>query len=435
MNGNGNGSASGSPVVGTLSPMSTSQPETTSCPDCGARITTDPRFSAWCEACDWNVDPLAKDEQLGRLARWRRARSNRLATEVHERVLREGATTSPRLVVLAMLSAVPVHLLTVALVAADVWLAVSSSVPGYLRIGAAVILTGVLAEITPRWTRVPRGDRVLTPERAPASFAVLATVAEAAGTRPPDLLTVESNANASLGIVGVRRRRVIVIGMLLWNALSPEQKVAVLAHEFGHDVNRDHRRRWLLFTAVEALLRWARLLRPDRIRTGRYRGIVPLAESLVDLFLAGVYTVVLAFGLGLQRLMQRIGQMAEYRADLVALRVAGREAAVGALTRTMLGDVGGRAVLLAINRREPDVWAFQREVLAALPEREVLRAERASRRALQRVDDSHPPTHYRLDFLRAQPAAGPELRLAPDAIAAMDAELLAAIGQPVRAAR
>src|SRR5215469_11485527 len=26
------------------------------CPDCGATLAADPRFAAWCPACEWNAD-------------------------------------------------------------------------------------------------------------------------------------------------------------------------------------------------------------------------------------------------------------------------------------------------------------------------------------------------------------------------------------------
>ncbi|MFC4327528.1 hypothetical protein ACFPC0_06750 [Streptomyces andamanensis] len=33
------------------------------CPECGAQIPVDERFTVWCASCDWNVDPGERQKQ------------------------------------------------------------------------------------------------------------------------------------------------------------------------------------------------------------------------------------------------------------------------------------------------------------------------------------------------------------------------------------
>lgn len=116
-----------------------------------------------------------------------------------------------------------------------------------------------------------------------------------------------------------------------------------------------------------------------------------------------LYVVVVVAGVGLNRLAVRAGQMAEYRADLEAVRVGGKAAAALMLRTLLLDGRIGQALQTAVNRGDVDVWQAQRAAVADVAPRELDRAERVARRTLQRIDASHPPTHLRLDLLRAQP--------------------------------
>src|SRR3954447_12058719 len=99
----------------TVVAKETTQP----CPECGAGITADSRFTVWCAVCDWNIDPARPEERKGLLERTRRARARRhgekLLTEVTAGTeLRAGRDAST---LLAHAIALAVHALTLLLVA------------------------------------------------------------------------------------------------------------------------------------------------------------------------------------------------------------------------------------------------------------------------------------------------------------------------------
>src|SRR5215468_11155749 len=64
-----------------------------------------------------------------------------------------------------------------------------------------------------------------------------------------------------------------------------------------------------------------------------------------------------------------------------------------------------------------------RERVASLPDREWQRLARASQREGARLDASHPPTAYRIEFLKAHVVARPRLVAADDAMRTIDTEL------------
>lgn len=394
------------------------------CPDCGHRVTTDPRFSAWCEACDWNVDPRPASPPSTRIGRWMQARSDRAARATHEQVMAHGPTARPLHWWLATLSAVPVHAVTLIALIAGLRLAVSHQ-PLVFRIIGAPLLFGIVWEVFPRLGRMHQGPGLLTEADAPATYAVLRRVAAEVGARCPDVVAVEALDNASQARIGWRRRSLLVIGLPLWNTLDAPQKLALLGHELGHEVNHDSRRNLLVDTALRSLRRWALLLLPGPGRSIAWgNSLLMIAEWVTRPIQYLVFWIVWAAGSAVESLADRGGQRAEYRADLIAVRLAGREATASMLEQLDLSEHRMRSLTAAVNRQDRDIWATQRTELATLPRAEVIRASRAAELRLQRVDQTHPPTHWRIDLVRAQPSTRPAVSLEPDLLARMDAELL-----------
>src|SRR5436305_1493785 len=82
-------------------------------------------------------------------------------------------------------------------------------------------------------------------------------VARVTGSPTPDLLAVSPRFNASVSRAGWRGRRVLTIGLPLWSALGDDQRVAVLGHECGHEVNGDLRSTVLVGSAIASLHTWS----------------------------------------------------------------------------------------------------------------------------------------------------------------------------------
>lgn len=293
------------------------------------------------------------------------------------------------------------------------------------------MLIGLTFQLRPRFGRLSRRARIMSSSDAPATFALVEQVASVIGARPPQRIVVAGSYNAAYAVVGLRRRRVLMIGLPLWNCLSSNEKVALLAHEMGHDANNDVRRGWYLAAAVRALREWAVLLTPApyfRQRRGRYRqtssgqGMLML-EHLSELALAPVAALAWLLGAALDKAADRDGQTAEYRADRFSAQVAGRTAAASLVHHIMLGDRELNALAFAVTRGASDVWAAQRAAVNTLPAHESERCERLARRSMQRIDDSHPPSHCRLDFIRSLDDSTPLVDPAPAVMAAVDGEI------------
>ncbi|MEU4113818.1 M48 family metalloprotease [Kitasatospora sp. NPDC028055] len=387
------------------------------CPRCRAALTDDPRFLAWCPACDWNLAPGADTAPAP-------TRRERAAADRTDRLFQEQATggatpTARRDWLLASAAAGVIHLVTVGTFALALWLLIAGTVVQRC-IGAVVLVIAVA--LRPRLGRVPKDETVLDRAGAPALYGLADRVAAEVGARPVDVIQVTDEFNASYGLVGLRRRSVLRIGLQLWEVLDDRQRVALLGHEFGHHVNGDRRRSFWLYSAISALRAWYQMTRPghDGYVTGRDEVslLVRLGTALGRLVLRGVAWL-LHQGLVLfDRLTSRAGQQAEYHADTLAVRVAGGEAARGMLTallhcgsvatavhRVRAEERGRPRVVRSRNRRAEDapappapdqLWDRVREQLATVPATERERLLRLSARDRSAVDGSHPPTQLRI---------------------------------------
>ncbi|KDN85748.1 hypothetical protein KCH_24060 [Kitasatospora cheerisanensis KCTC 2395] len=303
------------------------------------------RFPTWCPNCEWNLippgpaaDPLTPRQQRRAdraerrdeaVRRDLRNRSEQVFTLVSEggSDLRDRATTA------AYALAGVVHLVSLTVLLLGLGLVTGLLLPGWPGRILGVIALAVAFQLRPRLGR-PARDGLLPRAAAPTLYELVDRVCEAAGAPKVDTIVVDGDWNASFAVLGLRRRRQLTIGLPLWTVLSPQQRVAVLAHEIGHCVNGDNRRGLWTGSALNALVAWYRLTLPDwtRSRSGSLGLIVMIADALANRVLWVLNRTVRALVLLMNRLWLRSGQAAEYRADLLAVRLTSVADTRGTLT-------------------------------------------------------------------------------------------------------
>ncbi|MER6672773.1 M48 family metalloprotease [Streptomyces sp. NPDC000983] len=352
------------------------------CPQCGAEVSPDERFAVWCAACDWNVDPARPEERHGWLERAQRAQARRHGERLFAEMTADGGPRARRDIaaLLARAVALAVHGLTLALAVAGVWSLLSGGVPGIV-LGLFLLLLA--------WALRP------CPNRLPDDAPVLRR-ADA-----PEL-------NASVTTYGLRGRRALLLGLPLWEILTPPQRIALLGHEIGHFGNGDTRHGLIVGTALRSLTSWRYYFSPTPEPT-----LVQMAVNLVTLVPG---TLVLGVLLLLDRLTLRAAQRAEYLADRVAVRAGSAEAAVGLMDRLLVVDSAAVTLRREANgsakgARRPAadaaeaLWHRLAADMASIPEHEYERRRRAGALRGHSVDATHPPTHLRrASLLTAAPA-------------------------------
>ncbi|MEU0674868.1 M48 family metalloprotease [Streptomyces sp. NPDC006172] len=229
-----------------------------------------------------------------------------------------------------------------------------------------LLMIGLAAQVRPRFGR-PRPDLpTLGRDDAPSLFALLDSIADAARARRIDIVQLSGDFAVRLSLTGVRRRSCLELGLPLWRTFTPQQRVAVIAHELGHFAAADIRRGTLVGTAFGALGGGAELTRSQALSeplfkvaaTSRRADEVTVASSLFTargnrnwiMWLPGLLVR------GTARLLARLTRSGslhvEFRADEVAARIASTRAMDSVLRDRRLADaVSAEVHRLAVTAR------------------------------------------------------------------------------------
>ncbi|MFE9923024.1 M48 family metallopeptidase [Streptomyces sp. NPDC005774] len=380
------------------------------CPQCGTEIRADIRFITWCAVCDWNVDPARPEEKQERLERVRRT----LARRHGEKLLAEvttGRRLSPRRDTPALFAyaiALGVHSVTLALVAVGIWCVVSGWGGAGMVLG--LFLLALAWPLRPRLPGLPEDGPLLHRAEAPELYALIDEVARVAGTRGVDMIAVDAEVNAAVTTYGVRGRRLLMLGLPLWEILTPQQRIALLGHELGHYSNGDTRHGLVVATAYRSLTTWRYYFTPIADPTP--------GEMVVNLAYVVPYSLLQGVLMLLDQLTLRATQRAEYLADSVAARAGSTKAAVGFMDRLLIADSTAVTLRIEANKtraarrgtrqiegRGDELWEYLAARMASVPEYEYERQRRVGVLRGHSVDSTHPPTHLRRECLLAAEVA------------------------------
>lgn len=291
-----------------------------------------------------------------------------------------------------------------------------------------LIVLGVLCLAT-AWRLRPEfpalSETVVPRPQLPALYALTDRIAAMLKTSPIEAIVVAPDYNAAMGRYGLRWRKVLYVGLPLFVALDPRERVAVLAHELAHSVNGDSNRGFFVGAAINSLLTWHYLLRPDSI-IPEEGGLTMLATIPYNLALLGLAQLMWLGVWLLSHLLWRDSQRAEYLADHFAAGVAGSEAAQTMLEKLYYAPLYERTVQhVSLNRTDETLFDELKRQVAGVSEqdRDAIKTRLLDEAA--RPDVTHPPTPYRIAFLASRPALEPSVDLSSAESEEIDRELRA----------
>lgn len=298
-----------------------------------------------------------------------------------------------------------VHGCSVGLAATGGWLIATMPNPVTVSLAGVALLTAV--ELRPRLGSLRKLRPVRYREDAPMLFSVLDQVAAAAGAPPIHAVVTDDSWSVSYRAVGWRRRRVMTLGLPLWDTLPGDQKIAVLGHELAHGANGDARHGFVVGTSIETLERLHAMLdrSPQRSSEQRTSPVGELAGQLAPLILTPLRVIVAAVLTAQDMLSLRTRQRAEYLADAIAAQVASPASAADALDTIVTGRATYQFVAErhAFDHQGASFWNHLRAEQMATMESDKERRRRTLAARRPRVSDTHPPAHLRIATLWALP--------------------------------
>ncbi len=395
------------------------QAATARCPNCNASLPDTGRFPVWCPACDWNVeaDTSAVEWNTTALEKLIERVRGRYAAKLYEdlvqrepHALRSRWTTGKAA---AYGIAAIINLLPLLLTVFGLWV-IYANWPSWVGIIWGGILLFAVWALLPGRSRMSKN--LLDRTSAPALYALVDEVALASGARKVHSLVVEANWGASFQQFGIRRRSIVSLGLPFWSILSPQERIALLSHEFAHGANRDSLTHGFVGRAIGTLTRFSTVLAPS------YEDIFSLLMSPLFALASGFFHWLAVL---IVELYWQLSQEAEFRADYVAARIGGSDATQSMLRKTPFASYIKPTldpISYAVDWRGQNFFPAFRTFLASRPPIEEERMRRAFDREEFATHTSHPPTRARLSFLDRH-ASPPSLNADAAAMALIDKEL------------
>jgi len=392
------------------------------CPNCGIEIPVPAGARAWCERCDWNVGGETPDLHESFFERQYARISQRYAKATLETLKATPVKNlRPRWTIRKVIAfglAGGVHLVTLALLVTGIVIVVIGF-PAFASIFWGAALCALVWLMRPKPGKIPSLD-LADQKDFPALHAFVNQVAKQLGGRPVSKIVVNESFNAAYGVIGWRRVPVLWIGLPLWLALRPQERLALIGHEIAHGVNGDGTRGFIVWSALSALDEWIGLMQ------GPFYQATTMTERVGGYFFYILSTPLAAVQALLAQLLWLDKQQAEYFADYLASTVSGSGAMVSALQQMGCAEHLDEVLLrnaYSTSQSGARILGLFRERVASLPDREWQRLARASQREGARLDASHPPTAHRIEFLKAHVVARPRMVATDDAMRTIDTEL------------
>ena len=407
------------------------------CPRCGAGIVHPVgSLHPWCPSCEWGLReydpamaPFRGTRLLSRFGFWRgRSIDARLLKELSSDPAQRPRTSLGHWWLLGM--SVIIVLLDIACLVAAMWVWVVSGWPRGVQLVVSLALLGLAVGLFPTPMRAPKTGRV-PPGQGARLRGLVAQVAAAVGTEPPDLIVIDLSVNAAVARYGWRQQTLLVIGAPLWAMLTPAGRLSVLAHELGHIVNKDPMRSVLTFPARSF---GARAVAATGGRNPWRRALAGADHAawsgvgVGGVLVHGTLAVLNTVGATIQLLVDSVAmpdsRRAEYLADLQARHVAGSEAFIAALERLLLSpgiwqDLWDRAPRLEVHELPAAIQTSARRQA-----KDVRTYRQASLRSTD-LWSSHPAEGDRLALVEALPVLPPSLHVPSDTWDAIDSEMSA----------
>ncbi len=387
---------------------------------------SDKRYIVWCDRCNWNLDGGAGSEKDSRaLSRQRRAREK--GARLFES-LQGSPVNRPTVTISAATSvafAVLVHVITFSVFVVGAWVTLTNFPHTFAwLVGLPLLLLSVL--LRPRLGGIRSGTVLMPADKAVTLYELVNGVAAQIKAKPIDVIALNADFNAAHGLLGLRRRRVLWIGLGLWNALNDRERVALIAHEMAHQVNGDLTYGLIVGTALRTLAEWHAVLHtplPHRRNQSLFDALEAVGELIASIALRVLRAIVgWLFDLE-ESMLYSSQQRAEYFADLLSARVASTNAAISALDHLHLARQASQAIYFAVRREEGDVWEAERRYLRELSSKEWERLRRLSTQRGTSIDSTHPPTSSRIELLRRQPDLAATITISAAQSEAIKAEL------------
>ncbi|MFZ7943667.1 M48 family metallopeptidase [Neobacillus sp. 19] len=390
------------------------------CPDCHAKIPYLNGYITWCE-CGYNMHPQKEEKKKSRIDRLYEHLGEKNGQLVFNKMM-NSSYVKPKISFfngLALLIATIVHCISLGSILLGIYLLIFHF-SHFIYLFFGVVLLGIAWFTRPRIGKLEDDERIIPIEDIPATYEVINDLATSMGVKKIDGIVMNEQYNASITRIGWRRKTIVKIGVPYFASLTPQEQCSVMAHELGHYLNKDLTYGFYYNTALSTLYEWYTLLDPvPAEQSFEYS----LLDMVTNFFMKILSQIPYFFYWLLMHLVWNDSQVGEYLADYRAAQTCGSENVVKDLEKIHYADIYYHCVskVSLINGQSNVIDEF-RKALFLMPDREKKRYKLRCEQEKFQLDATHPPTAYRIQFIKKQNIVG-SFTVNPDIAKRMSAEL------------
>lgn len=361
-----------------------------SCPNCAAKMPIEQGYEPWCDQCNYGVVPNDSDDSKSWIGKVQQKRNERSGQELYN-LLSEEEFPKPRLGPRKLIGFV---IATFAMISGPIFLIMGTfqmfDIVKMSEFVRGVLLLAFSVAFLPRGFLPPQ--QPLTREEAPTLFMIIERTAQKLNA-PMPVVTITNEWNASFRIYNWRGNSEITLGLPILNIFTPEETVAVVAHELAHGLNGDGTRGIWIGMVLNSIHRTGVMLENWAYFTHGTL-ILPIIFLTVVIILKFIYRLLLWCASEDQ-------QRAEYLADDLASNVSGSEHMISSFAKLNYLPTYHKLLYdTAAHRFKWNVFDIIFDRMKDIPQREIDRMSRANMLTNISVDTSHPPTVFRIARLK-----------------------------------
>ncbi|MEK7433613.1 MAG: M48 family metallopeptidase [Cyanobacteriota bacterium] len=383
------------------------------CPSCKVTITYNPNYAEWCQECEWNLKFEDKIKSKSKFEEFYLKISKIQSKYLFEKVINEDLFNLKisKLRIIAYIASFFIIILNFSFLIIGIYLLFLNwgGISNYLL---SFVFLAIFWLSKPSLRKIPKDD-FLSKDNFPELYNLVNQVCNELKTTNVEGIILNEDFNASISEYGFSRKKVLRIGLPLWNVLNEEEKLDLLGHEISHCTNKDPSRRIVIGTAIDILIDTGHAIYPDKLLSNDISsdtwGYIPMELGKyvaipINLLLRLISHILYFFARSLCQMIWVDSQRAEYLADLNATKIMGKKSAISGMEKSFLYEIIDFELskLALKNNKELeniDFFTILNDKVSNLPFHETERLKRLSKFENHRLDATHPPTIYRIKML------------------------------------
>lgn len=391
------------------------------CPECSSTIAVHYGYISWCDNCGWNAEGSTPNQPKTLYEKVYDDLGKRLGKKLLVDLLSEekkrNSIWGTRILSYLLTSIVYFVAATLFLSGLDILFRGGKNIFFYIT---GFILLSLAWMARPRINQIQ--GKVVSKTQYKSLYRLADQVAEAIHAPKVDGIIIDENYNAYFTKVGLRQKRILCIGLPLFEVLEKDEKIALLAHELGHSANKDISRSFFVGTAIGTLQNWREVL--DSRDLFQYNLLFLIVSSPYILITFIMVKIIDLFIYSLSHLLWRDSQYAEYAADLKAAEISGSNAAIKLLNKLVYTDTYNNVVQkVALSSIRMNLFDELASCMKKMPKKELDRIRYLEEKLEVRLDATHPPTIFRVEYLEKKNIENKKLEVDDQLIIEIEKEL------------